>query len=374
MLYDIFIHPSATTTPTPETEPSYLIDHDSTLTTPLQTYLKRHILRSKVKLAKAAESDKVVITAWLRDGAGDGGLIERGREWLRAVARAGEDYRAPGLGWRWVALKEDAADRSSFPTSHRCHERLTPPRPPSVPAELFTPVTPSHHHLHRLTLAIPEGPTDWPQLPLEGNLELMGGVDYRKGCYVGQELTARTFFKGVVRKRGVGVRLFREGEELRFFLFFLPLFLLCCFNKKEGLFLLTPPPIPPHSIPTTLLPPNPPYTPFPTLFPLPTSQSSLTPLTSTSTRPRPSGKIGSSLPLVSRSGSSTALAFASVRLEHIDESGGGGVLVVNPLLVEGEEGENGFESGEEGGRWLGKAFVPDWVRERLEEASRAKGE
>lgn len=42
---------------------------------------------------------------------------------------------------------------------------------------------------------------------------MMGAVDYRKGCYVGQELTARTHHKGVVRKRGVVLRLFREGEE-----------------------------------------------------------------------------------------------------------------------------------------------------------------
>lgn len=60
---------------------------------------------------------------------------------------------------------------------------------------------------------MPESPADFPALPLEASIDLLNGVDYRKGCYVGQELTARTHHKGVVRKRGVVFRLFREGEE-----------------------------------------------------------------------------------------------------------------------------------------------------------------
>jgi len=83
----------------------------------------------------------------------------------------------------------------------------------TVPSDLFERTTPSHYHLHRITHSIPENPQDFPALPLEANLDLMNGIDYKKGCYVGQELTARTHFKGVVRKRGVAVRLFREGEE-----------------------------------------------------------------------------------------------------------------------------------------------------------------
>jgi folate-binding protein YgfZ len=39
-------------------------------------------------------------------------------------------------------------------------------------------------------------------------LELQHGVDFRKGCYVGQELTARTHHTGVVRKRVVPVLLY----------------------------------------------------------------------------------------------------------------------------------------------------------------------
>ena len=37
--------------------------------------------------------------------------------------------------------------------------------------------------------------------PLEANFEMLHGVDFRKGCYVGQELTARMRLKGGLRKR-----------------------------------------------------------------------------------------------------------------------------------------------------------------------------
>jgi folate-binding protein YgfZ len=38
-------------------------------------------------------------------------------------------------------------------------------------------------------------------VPLEFNIDGLHGISFAKGCYVGQELMARTHFKGVVRKR-----------------------------------------------------------------------------------------------------------------------------------------------------------------------------
>ena len=43
--------------------------------------------------------------------------------------------------------------------------------------------------------------------PLEANMDLAKGVDFTKGCYVGQELTARTHYTGVVRKRIVPIEI-----------------------------------------------------------------------------------------------------------------------------------------------------------------------
>jgi len=38
-------------------------------------------------------------------------------------------------------------------------------------------------------------------VPQMVNLELAGGVDFKKGCYIGQELTARTHYRALIRKR-----------------------------------------------------------------------------------------------------------------------------------------------------------------------------
>ena len=37
--------------------------------------------------------------------------------------------------------------------------------------------------------------------PAELGLDYLHGISFEKGCYVGQELTARTHFQGLVRKR-----------------------------------------------------------------------------------------------------------------------------------------------------------------------------
>jgi len=47
---------------------------------------------------------------------------------------------------------------------------------------------------------------------MDSNLDVMGGLDFRKGCYVGQELTVRTYHTGVVRKRILPVLIHPPDE------------------------------------------------------------------------------------------------------------------------------------------------------------------
>lgn len=56
----------------------------------------------------------------------------------------------------------------------------------------------------RYNLGVGEGSIDHPpnsSFPLESNCDYLHGVSFHKGCYLGQELTARTHHTGVVRKR-----------------------------------------------------------------------------------------------------------------------------------------------------------------------------
>lgn len=55
-----------------------------------------------------------------------------------------------------------------------------------------------------MLFGVAEGDSEIPTgevIPFEFNLDGLNGISFTKGCYVGQELMARTHFKGVVRKR-----------------------------------------------------------------------------------------------------------------------------------------------------------------------------
>lgn len=65
--------------------------------------------------------------------------------------------------------------------------------------------------VHRMINGVPEGSAEIvpdTALPQESNIDLFGGIDFRKGCYLGQELTIRTHHTGVVRKRVLPVQLY----------------------------------------------------------------------------------------------------------------------------------------------------------------------
>ena len=62
----------------------------------------------------------------------------------------------------------------------------------------------------RLSFGIPDGSRDMiPEkaIPLECGLDDLNAIDWDKGCYMGQELTARTKYRGLVRKRLLPVKI-----------------------------------------------------------------------------------------------------------------------------------------------------------------------
>jgi folate-binding protein YgfZ len=62
----------------------------------------------------------------------------------------------------------------------------------------------------RLELGVPDGGRDLvpeKSILLEAGFDELNGVDWQKGCYIGQELTARTKYRGLIKKRLMSVRI-----------------------------------------------------------------------------------------------------------------------------------------------------------------------
>jgi folate-binding protein YgfZ len=62
----------------------------------------------------------------------------------------------------------------------------------------------------RLSLGVPDGSRDMTvdkAIPLENNLDDLNAISWDKGCYLGQELTARTRYRALIRRRLFPVRL-----------------------------------------------------------------------------------------------------------------------------------------------------------------------
>ncbi|WP_375382372.1 YgfZ/GcvT domain-containing protein [uncultured Sphingomonas sp.] len=95
------------------------------------------------------------------------------------------DPRLAALGWRWLGASGAAA---------------------------------TGWHAHRLALGVTEGVAELGQdrtLWLECNAGELGGVSYTKGCYVGQENTARMHHRAKVSRRLVVAPIGPEGERTR---------------------------------------------------------------------------------------------------------------------------------------------------------------
>lgn len=68
----------------------------------------------------------------------------------------------------------------------------------------------------RLRLGVPDGSRDLvldKSILLESGFDELHGVDWDKGCYIGQELTARTKYRGLIKKRLFPVRIDGPAPE-----------------------------------------------------------------------------------------------------------------------------------------------------------------
>lgn len=68
----------------------------------------------------------------------------------------------------------------------------------------FSAGAPADYDRLRISLGLPDGSRDMQvekAILLENGFDELHGVDWKKGCYVGQELTARTKYRGLIKKR-----------------------------------------------------------------------------------------------------------------------------------------------------------------------------
>lgn len=167
ILYDSIIYKIAS--PDKDKE-SFLIECDSSVASNLAKHLKLYRVRRKIDITVSEEHD-----LWcLQGGAGN---LKSSKEVLIHT-----DPRLKDLGARIVSSK-DHNIKDVIGTEEGTMDDYT---------------------THRYKLGICEGIVDLPPekcFPLESNCDYMHGVSFHKGCYIGQELTARTHHTGVIRKR-----------------------------------------------------------------------------------------------------------------------------------------------------------------------------
>jgi folate-binding protein YgfZ len=134
--------------------------------------LQLYRLRAKVEIADASSQHRV-FAQWGASSTGSGAAPG-------VVSYA--DPRLAGLGWR--TLGETAPDIAA------------------------TDAGADAYHAHRIALGVPEGGKDYAfgdAFPHEADFDLLNGVSFDKGCFVGQEVVSRMQHRGQARKRVVPI-------------------------------------------------------------------------------------------------------------------------------------------------------------------------
>lgn len=160
----------------------FLIDCPKALADGLATKLKFYKLRAKVTVDNLS-NDLGVLAAW------DGQLAAQ-------PDLAFADPRNAELGTR-ILVPEDLKQKLSD----------------LIGAEL---VDAADYEAHRIALGVPRGGLDFmysDAFPHETNMDRLAGVDFDKGCYVGQEVVSRMQHRGTARTRSVKVLLEDSSPE-----------------------------------------------------------------------------------------------------------------------------------------------------------------
>lgn len=144
-----------------KTPAGFLIDIAEQLTTDFIKRLTFYRLRAKVDIKKI--EDMQVYALWDSEIVTNDLTIQ--------------DPRLPSMGYRLYANQAPTSDASDYET-------------------------------HRITNGIPEGAKDFDYgdaYPHEVLMDQNGGVDFKKGCYVGQEVVSRMQHRGTAKKRIINV-------------------------------------------------------------------------------------------------------------------------------------------------------------------------
>ena len=183
-------------------EGGFLIEVDAKEAETLAKHLKRFKLRAKVAVRVVDQAQWGVFAAWAGQPTGTASRTTGAEEKVLGFAI---DGRAPGMGRRYILERGQT-------NAHEMVSRLF-----DQPVE---EVGVSSYDVRRMMMGVAEGQGEIPResaLPQESNIDYTGGIDFRKGCYVGQELTIRTHHTGVVRKRILPVQLYddnaADGEQ-----------------------------------------------------------------------------------------------------------------------------------------------------------------
>lgn len=164
-----------------------LLDAEAARLDDLAKRLKLYKLRAKVTIA--ARPDLAVGAAWGEGTPAAFGLADdAGAAQPEAEGVAFVDPRLPELGVRGLLPRMRFAEIACAAGCEAGEEAA--------------------YDALRVSLGVPDGSRDLTvedALLLENGFDELHGVDWKKGCYVGQEVTARMKYRGLVKKRLVPV-------------------------------------------------------------------------------------------------------------------------------------------------------------------------